>query len=368
MGSGNMSVDSKMTALADEVRALSGTTTTKSIDAMTSDVNAANTEINEQLDLIAQISAALDNKAAGSSGVELPDLTNPASAYDILSGKEAIDSEGNVITGNIESKTSNNLTASGATVTVPAGYYASQATKSVTTATQATPSVSIDANGKISASATQTAGYVSAGTKTGTKQMTTQAAKTITPSTSSQTAVAKNVYTTGAVTVAAIPSNYIIPSGTKTITTNGTHDVKAYASATVNVASTGEDVTAETTAYTTKLASLETAVAALETELASKASGGNGSGVDNIISITISNSAHCPIYYWDNESTLSVSNNTSETINALSGIVLITDYGAVCIASGEYISDNYGNSFFQSFRFLTNDGTLSITQGQAGGG
>lgn len=40
----------------------------------------------------------------------------------------------------------------------------------------------------------------------------------------------------------------------------------------------GEDVTNETNAYTTKLASLETAVAALESELAGKASGGSQIG------------------------------------------------------------------------------------------
>lgn len=135
-------------------------------------------------------------------GVELPELTNEGTASDLLAGKQLIDQEGNIVEGTIATKTSSNLTASGATVTVPAGYYASQATKSVATATQATPSVSIDSAGKITASATQTAGYVSAGTKTGTKQLTTQAAKTITPSKSSQTAVVSGVYTTGAVTVA----------------------------------------------------------------------------------------------------------------------------------------------------------------------
>lgn len=36
-----------------------------------------------------------------STGVELPELTNPASASDIVRNKEAIDGEGNVITGNI---------------------------------------------------------------------------------------------------------------------------------------------------------------------------------------------------------------------------------------------------------------------------
>ena len=119
----------------------------------------------------------------------------------------------------ISNRTSSDLTASGATVTVPAGNYKSQATKSVATATQATPSISINSSGKITASATQTAGYVSAGTKSGTKQLTTQAAKTITPSTSSQTAVASGVYTTGAVTVAAIPSSYVKPSATKAAAT-----------------------------------------------------------------------------------------------------------------------------------------------------
>ena len=40
-------VNEKMTALANEIRELSGTTTPKSIDEMTSDVDAANTEISE---------------------------------------------------------------------------------------------------------------------------------------------------------------------------------------------------------------------------------------------------------------------------------------------------------------------------------
>ena len=224
-----MSVNSKMTALADEIRELSGTTTPKGIDAMTTDVNAANTEINEQMDLIAQISSALENKAAG--GVALPTLNNPAAASDILSGKEAIDGDGNKMTGTISTKTSSNLTASGATVTVPAGYYASQATKTISSGSAKTPattvtknpSISVSSSGLITASVsgtqnvtpTVTAGYVSSGTAgtitvsgSATKQLTTQAAKTVTPSTSSQTAVASGVYTTGAITVAAIPSNY----------------------------------------------------------------------------------------------------------------------------------------------------------------
>lgn len=69
--------------------------------------------------------------------------------------------------------------------------------------------------------------------------VTTQAAKTVTPSKSQQTAVAANVYTTGAVTVGAIPSQYIVPSGTLQVSENGTVDVTDYASVDVNVPSSG---------------------------------------------------------------------------------------------------------------------------------
>lgn len=144
---------------------------------------------------------------------DLPTLTDGAAAGDIVSGKEAIDGSGNKITGTLPIKTANDLTTSGATVVVPSGYYQTQTSKSVTTTTQTTPIISVDAAGKITASATQTAGYVSAGTKSATKQLTTQAAKTVTPTKSNQTAVASGTYTTGVVTVGAIPDKYVDVSG-----------------------------------------------------------------------------------------------------------------------------------------------------------
>lgn len=122
--------------------------------------------------------------------------------------------------------------------------------------------------------------------------VTKQAAKTITPSTSSQTAVASGVYTTGAVTVAAIPSTYVKPTATKAATTytpstsnqtiaagtycSGAQTVKGDANLVAGniksgvsifgVAGTmtaGEDVTAETNTYTSLLDDLEAAVDSL---------------------------------------------------------------------------------------------------------
>jgi hypothetical protein len=96
-----MSVNSKMTALADEIRELSGTTEAIGLDAMKIHISEANNEVDSQVELLAQAVAALEGKAAG-GGATFPTLDNPASASDILSGKESISSSGNIITGNIE--------------------------------------------------------------------------------------------------------------------------------------------------------------------------------------------------------------------------------------------------------------------------
>lgn len=138
----------------------------------------------------------------GRPGKKLPTLTNPGVAGDLLSGKQLIGQDGNIITGTIPSKASTDISVSGRTVTVPAGYYPSQAKKSIASATQATPSITVSSGGLITASATQSAGYVASGTKSATKQLTTQAGKTVTPGTSQQTAVASGRYTTGTVYVA----------------------------------------------------------------------------------------------------------------------------------------------------------------------
>lgn len=106
----------------------------------------------------------------------------------------------------ITRRSSTDLTASGATVTVPSGYYASQASKAVSTGTAGTPTATKGSvsNHSISVtpSVTNTTGYITGSTKTGT-----------------------------AVTVSASE----LVSGSETKTANGTYDVTNLASLVVNV-------------------------------------------------------------------------------------------------------------------------------------
>ena len=106
----------------------------------------------------------------------------------------------------ITRRSGTDLTASGATVTVPAGYYSAQATKSVASGSAGTPTASKGSVSNHSISVTpsvnNTTGYITGGTKTGT-----------------------------AVTVSASE----LVSGSQTIIDNGTTDVTNLASVTVNI-------------------------------------------------------------------------------------------------------------------------------------
>lgn len=69
-------------------------------------------------------------------------------------------------------------------------------------AAQATPSISVNPDGIITASVYQNEGYVLSGTKSVKHPLNTQSGKTVTPSTKQQTAVETGKYTTGNVYVA----------------------------------------------------------------------------------------------------------------------------------------------------------------------
>lgn len=144
----------------------------------------------------------------GETQMDVTSNTNVAS--NMLNGVIGTKNDGTKVTGNIASKTSDDLTVSGATVTAPAGYYANAASKAVATTTHPNPTASIaSSTGVVTASHTQSTGYVTGGTTTGTLNLTTQAGKTITPTESVQTAVASYRWTTGKVNVAAISSTYV---------------------------------------------------------------------------------------------------------------------------------------------------------------
>lgn len=140
----------------------------------------------------------------------------------MLSGNTAY-ANGVKYTGSIATKTGTDITASGDTVTVPAGYYASQQTKAVASGSATGPatvsgssaSVSTGTNTitlskTVSITPVVSAGYVSAGTAANasvslTASVTTKGAATITPTTSDQT-IASGTYLTGAQTIAGDPN------------------------------------------------------------------------------------------------------------------------------------------------------------------
>ena len=136
----------------------------------------------------------------------------------MLSGNTAY-ANGTKYTGSIATKTGTDLSASGDTVTVPAGYYASQVTKAVDAGSATAPSsISgssasvttgtnyITLSKQISVTPSVTAGYVSSGTAGNSNvslsaSVTTKGAATITPGTSNQT-IASGTYLTGTQTIA----------------------------------------------------------------------------------------------------------------------------------------------------------------------
>ena len=157
--------------------------------------------------------------AAGSGNatfVDTSDATLDAGSQ-VLAGVTAY-ADGTKVTGTIESKDAGDLTVSGATVTVPAGNYAEQATKSVasgsatapasisgSSATLTTGSNTLTLTKSVSVTPVVSAGYVSAGTAGNasvslTASVTTKAAATITPGTSDKT-IASGTYLTGTQTI-----------------------------------------------------------------------------------------------------------------------------------------------------------------------
>lgn len=127
-------------------------------------------------------------------------------------------------TGTIAPKAGTDLTASGATVTVPPGFYSEATTKTIASGSATTPATTIavtptinvdtstglvtaSVNNSQSVTPTIAAGYISSGTAgtisvsgSDTEQLTTKAAATYTPTTANQT-IAAGQFLIGAQTI-----------------------------------------------------------------------------------------------------------------------------------------------------------------------
>lgn len=229
-----MALTDKLTAIADAIRAKTGKTDSMTLAQMPSEIEgiSAGVPINNQDKTITENGTYTADEGYAGLGtvnvsVPIPDgYVKPSGSLSITkNGEYGVAEKAGVVVAvetepTLQEKTVN-PTTSQQTATPDSGYdgLSKVIVNAMPTATQATPSISVNSSGLITASATQSAGYVASGTKSATEQLTTQAAKTVTPSTSEQTAVASGVYTTGAVKVAAIPSTYVKPSVTKGATT-----------------------------------------------------------------------------------------------------------------------------------------------------
>lgn len=121
------------------------------------------------------------------------------------------------LTASVNTRSSSSLSVSGATVTAPSGYYASSASTSVASGTAGTPTATkgtvSNHSVSVTPSVTNTTGYITGSTKTGT-----------------------------AVTVSASE----LVSGSETKTANGTYDVTNLAELVVNVSGGGGSVSYDT--------------------------------------------------------------------------------------------------------------------------
>lgn len=172
---------------------------------------------------------------AGNSSVSLTANVTTQGTKSVTPGttQQTAVSAGTYVTGNVT------------VAAMPSGTTTAPTSISGTSATVSTGTNTITLSKNISVTPrVTTAGYVSAGTAgtsavSLTASVTTKGATSYTPSTSTQT-IASGTYLTGAQTINPIPSQYIIPSGNKEITENGTDiDVASFSTVSVNVPTGG---------------------------------------------------------------------------------------------------------------------------------
>ena len=181
-------------------------------------------------------------------------------AYDGLS-KVTVNAISSTYVGTgITRRSSTDLTASGATVSVPAGYYESSASKAVANGTAGTPSATkgtvSNHSVSVTPSVTNTAGYISGGTVSGTAVSVSASelvsgSKSVSISSNGTTAEDVTNYASASITV-NVPNTYtsgdegkvvsngaLVSQTSDTVTQNGTVDTTLINSLTVNVSGGG---------------------------------------------------------------------------------------------------------------------------------
>lgn len=130
----------------------------------------------------------------------------------------------------------------------------------------------------------------------------------------------------------------------------------------------GEDVTDETNAYTTKLASLETAISALESELEGKASGG-GSGEVQTASVYVDLSNGSQLTYVGSEGITTITNTITTVQMTVPSICCIRAQGMIVDynISGE-CSEIFFSSMTAACIAITGNAELHCPSTGSGGG
>ena len=229
--------ESKLNNLADAISGKSGEIEPLTVDEMTGAVKGIELPIHQSKEVF-----ITPTESAYSKNVV------PDNGYNGLSDVEvnvsAIPSS--YVGSGVPKKTSASMTVSGKTVTAPPGYYANNASKSVAAGTAGTPTATKGSVNNHSVSVTpkvtNTTGYITGGTKTGT-----------------------------GVSVSASE----LVSGSQTVTSNQTVDVTNLASITVDVPPTAPTLEAVTKNYT-------------PTETAQSETVTPGAGYDGLSSVDIS--------------------------------------------------------------------------------
>lgn len=255
------------------------------------------------------------------------------------------------------------------TITAPSGYYDSDATYTATNGTLTVPDISyVTSSGFLHVDyGVSTAGYLNSVSTSveynPANRLPTQAAATIAPSESSQTAVAANKWTTGAVTVGAISSDYVGSGVSRRSSTDLTVS--------------GAQVTAPA-GYYAESASKSVATMTLPTSASSSASSGytskatigrstsnqyiniptgyNSSGAYYTVSATPNGSVTAPSTISGTSATVSTGTNTLTLTKSVSVTPSVTTAGYIS-------SGTAGNSSVSLTASVTTKAAATITPG-----